>query len=394
MERHLNRSPSRFNTLASWWLTGLVLIALLADVLANDRPLVALVDGEWRFPVARQFGKELGWVADYRPVVRNWYRQPTEWAWWPPVPYRADKPDRRNANYRSPLGAQQTGENARHWLGTDKLGRDVLAGLIRGTRVAVAVGLGSLLLAFLIGISLGGIAGFFGNQGLVWPRYRAWGWGLGAVAGAGYGLVCLLPFFGQPGGLLAAATVLLAAALGGALLSGVLRWVPALRAPQRLPADGLVLQLIELFVNVPGLVFLIALLAIVDRPSIGMLVLVIGLLRWPTIARFLRAELLRIRTLPYIEAAHMGGVPPLRVLFRHALPNALGPLLVVAGFSLGDAVLLEASLSFLGIGVPPDQVTWGSLLRLARDQPEAWWLAVFPGLCLTFTVLAANRWYR
>jgi peptide/nickel transport system permease protein len=157
-----------------------------------------------------------------------------------------------------------------------------------------------------------------------------------------------------------------------------------------LPADSFFLQGVELFVNIPGLVLLIALIAVIDRPSIGIVVVVIGVLRWTFTGRYLRAELLRIRNLPYIEAARVSGVGRWRILFRHALPNALGPLLVVSSFGIGAAILLEAFLSFLGIGIPADQVTWGSLLRQSRAFPAAWWLALFPGLLLTLTVLAAN----
>jgi peptide/nickel transport system permease protein len=137
-------------------------------------------------------------------------------------------------------------------------------------------------------------------------------------------------------------------------------------------------------------VLLIALLAIIKQSSIALVAIIIGVLAWPTVARYLRGELLRIRSLPYIEAARVSGVNRWRILFHHALPNAVGPLLVVACFGFGAAVLSEAALSFLGLGIPADQVTWGSLLRASRSQPSAWWLAVFPGLLLTGTVLAGN----
>ena len=112
---------------------------------------------------------------------------------------------------------------------------------------------------------------------------------------------------------------------------------------------------------------------------------------WPTVARFVRAELLRIRSLPYIEAARGSGIGKWRLLFVHALPNAAGPVLVTAGFLVVAAILLEAFLSFLGIGIPNDVATWGAILRRSRAAPAAWWLAVFPGLLLTFTVLAIQR---
>lgn len=382
---------TKTNRPARLWLIGLLLIALLADFLANDRPLVASVDGEIRFPVLHDYGKAMDLVSPYQPVVRNWYRAQPDWALWPPVPYAPGKPDARHANFRSPFAEQDTGQRARHYLGTDRLGRDVLSGLIRGTRVAVFVGLGSLLLTLLIGIPLGGVAGFFGNDGLQTPKHRLWGWPVGGLLGLAYGAVSLLPFFGLQHGLGIGLLLAGSGIIGALLLSQLLRLLPGMRRLGRVPADTAVLQGVELFVNIPGLVLLIALIAMVDRPSILIVVVIIGVLRWPVIARYLRAELMRIRRLPYIDAARVSGVSQWRILFRHALPNALGPLLVIASFSLGGAVLLEAFLSFLGIGIPADQVTWGSLLSQSRQHPEAWWLAVFPGLLLTFTVLAANR---
>lgn len=387
----MNTNRKRPVRTAHVWLIALLLIALLADFLANDRPLVASVEGELRFPVLHAYGEDLGLASPYQPVVRNWYRTGTDWALWPPVPHAAGKPDVRNANFSSPFAAQDTGPRARHYLGTDRLGRDVLAGLIRGTRVAIFVGLGSVLLSLLIGIPLGGVAGFFGNDGWRTPRYRLWGWPVGGLLGVGYGAVSLAPFLGATSGVANGLVAAAAGVTGAVGLGRLLRPLPRMRKTGRVPADTVVLQGVELFVNIPGLVLLISLIAIVDRPSIAVVVAIIGVLLWPTVARYLRAELLRIRRLPYIDAARVSGVPPWRILFRHALPNALGPLLVVASFSLGGAILLEASLSFLGIGIPADQVTWGSLLSQSRQHPEAWWLVVFPGVMLTGTVLAASR---
>jgi len=386
----MSRRNTTFRGLATGWLLGLLFVAVFADFLANDRPLIAKVGDEIRFPVLHDYGRSLGLVAGYQPLVRNWSRVETEWAVWPPVPYAAEASDVRNGNFKSPFDAQETGDRARHYLGTDALGRDVLAGLISGARVAIVVGLGSVLLTLLIGVPLGGVAGFFGNEGLRGPRYHWWGWTVGGTLGVIYAFVCLFPFFGEIGGPAQFLLVVAAFTAFGLLLRLALRLIPSMRKPMAFPADTLILQGIELFVNIPGLVLLIALLAIIDRPSIWIVVLVIGVLGWPTIARYLRAELLRIKQLPYIEAAKVSGIGRWRTLFYHALPNALGPLLVISCFGIGSAILLEALLSFLGVGIPSDQVTWGTLLRYSQSQPTAWWLAVFPGLLLTGTVLAAN----
>ncbi|PPK85927.1 peptide/nickel transport system permease protein [Neolewinella xylanilytica] len=365
---------------AYYFLGWLAAIALLADLLANDRPIVAgYADGVY-FPAISSNDR-----------VQVEAAGTPDWAIWPPIPFRASTTDLSQPGYRPPFASPPGGEPA-HLLGTDRLGRDTLAGLINGTRVAVCVGVGSLLISLIVGLPLGAVAGFFGNGGLQLRLANLLACGLGATLGLLYALASLLPLVGF--GPLFCLMVVLSVGIGVSLCYLVLwplrKHFGWWQQPIGLPIDWFVLLLLELAVSIPGLVLLIAVLSFVDRPPLYLLVLVIGLLGWTPIARFLRAELLRIRELPYIAAARMGGVGELRLLIRHALPNALGPVAVVASFMVGTSILAEAMLSFLGIGVPSDQVTWGSLLQQSRLRPDAWWLAVFPGLLLTMTVLACN----
>lgn len=380
MSQGLKRSNDRKATSWAWYYLGLlVLVAVFANWLANDRPWVASYEGQTYWPILR-----------HTPEVRDWKAVETDWAIWPPVRFRAATTDLGNGNYRPPFHASK-GDRGRHWLGTDRLGRDTLAGLISGARIAVVVGLGSLGIALLIGIPLGAIAGYFGNDGLRWPRYRSLGLVIGLFLGLAYGWAALWPATTERSLGLRWLLILLVAMGAVAVVTSLLRWLPGTRQSTKLPIDGVVLRLIELFTSIPGLVLLIALLSIISRPSIGLVVVVIGGISWTAIARFLRAELLRIRSLPYIEAAQVSGLPKARILFRHALPNAIGPVLVVAAFLVGFSILSEAMLSFLGVGVPTDQITWGSMLGQSRTHPSAWWLAVLPGVLLTLTVLACNR---
>jgi peptide/nickel transport system permease protein len=117
---------------------------------------------------------------------------------------------------------------------------------------------------------------------------------------------------------------------------------------------------------------------------------IIGLITWTGIARFIRAELLRVRQLDFIDAAQSMGFSELRILFRHAIPNSLTPVLITIAFGIASAILIEAFLSFLGIGVSPSDVTWGSLLNLSRDSIKAWWLAILPGSAIFITVSVFN----
>ncbi|MCB0629227.1 MAG: ABC transporter permease, partial [Lewinella sp.] len=156
------------------------------------------------------------------------------------------------------------------------------------------------------------------------------------------------------------------------------------------PLDLLVMRLIEIKRSIPTLLLLLAILALVSRPNIFYVMAIIGLLSWTNLARFMRGEMLRIRELEYMEATRALGYSHWRALFRHAIPNGLTPVLVSLSFGIAGAILTEASLSFIGIGVPPEQVTWGTMLYTARSTPYAWWLGLFPGLGIFLTVMAFN----
>ena len=369
---------------AYYFLGCIALIGLLADGLANDRPIVAAYGGVWQFPAFTDNAKFA-----YRSAAEP------DWAIWPPVPWRASTIDLRDANLVPSFVGNRNG-GRRHLLGTDDNGRDTLAGLINGTRVALFVGAGSLLISLLIGVPLGASAGFFGNGGL----RTSLGSLIALMGGTGLGVLyacgSLLPLagFNLLFILMLPLSVVISCAVVWIVMRGLAKVIPVLRRPVGIPIDWWAMLVLELAVSIPGLVLLVALLSLVDHPPLWLLATIIGLLSWTPIARFLRAELMRIRELPYIAAARMGGVGELRLLLRHALPNAIAPVAVVAAFSVGASILAEAMLSFLGIGVPADQITWGSILSQARDHPRSWWLAAFPGLLLTLTVLACNSLRR
>jgi peptide/nickel transport system permease protein len=117
---------------------------------------------------------------------------------------------------------------------------------------------------------------------------------------------------------------------------------------------------------------------------------ILGLTGWVGVARFIRSEFFKLRNLDFVVAARALGVSNASVMFRQILPNALAPVLVTASFTVASAILAESALSFLGIGVPADLVTWGSILAVSEQNTFAWWLAVFPGFAIFFTVTAYN----
>jgi peptide/nickel transport system permease protein len=391
------RRQFRKNRLAVWSLRilyGLIFIAAFGDFIANEKPLYCKIEGKTYYPVCRQYLVDFGfaeWDANF--INNDWSDQEYESVVYPLIPYSAKTLDLSNTT-KGPFSNQNViSKRFHHWLGTDHVGRDIAAGMIHGTRIALIVGIIAMGVATLIGLLLGGLAGFFGDDQLFVSRTGLILNILGLVLGVFYAFgvrsytimegsflteifVSLFIFFG----------VMLFANL---LAKGVNRIFPA-KKKIALPIDIIVMRLIEIMNSIPSLIFLLAILAIIEKSSIINVMIIIGLIGWTGIARFIRSELLRIRTLDYIEAARSLGFANFRILMRHAIPNALTPVLISIAFGIAGAILIEASLSFLGIGMPIDEVTWGKILNLSRDNINSWWLAVFPGIAIFMTVTIFN----
>lgn len=203
-------------------------------------------------------------------------------------------------------------------LGTDTLGRNVIAGLAHGARVSLLVGMVSTLVALLIGIPIGSVAGYYGG------------------------------------------------------------WV-----------DDVLMRFTEFFQTVPSFALAIVLLAIF-QPSITYVILAIAIVSWPPVARLVRGEVLALRSREYVEAAVLSGQSDARIILRQILPNALPAIIVLASLMVATAILLESSLSFLGLG-DPNIMSWGYMIGAARTVIRtAWWLSFFPGVAILLTVLALN----
>jgi len=154
--------------------------------------------------------------------------------------------------------------------------------------------------------------------------------------------------------------------------------------------DAVLMRGVDMLMAFPRLVLLLA-LAAVFRPSILLLVLVLGLTGWMGVSRLVRGQVLALRGRTFIEAARALGFGHRRILFHHILPNAVGPIIVAATLAVADTILMEAGLSFLGLGVQPPTASWGNMISGGRDVlVTAWWVATFPGLAVVVTVIAFN----
>jgi peptide/nickel transport system permease protein len=237
--------------------------------------------------------------------------------------------------YRVPIDeidfkAKLKGPSWAHPLGTDDLGQDVLARMLYGGRISLAVGLSAMLIAIIAGTAVGAVAGFTG----------------------GY-------------------------------------------------VDHALMRLTDLFLSLPGLPLLLLIVYLFRDglkkslgPEVGVFVLivaVIGGLRWMPVARLVRAQFLSLREKEFVEAARALGAPPVRQVLRHILPNSVGPVIVAGTIDVAAAIIAESSLSFLGLGFPPDIPTWGRILFDAKDNLDfAPHWALFPGTAIFLTVLSIN----
>jgi peptide/nickel transport system permease protein len=211
------------------------------------------------------------------------------------------------------------GGDAKHPLGTDTLGRDVASRLLHGARVSLVVGFSAVLVAGVLGVTLGLLSGW----------YRGW-------------------------------------------------------------LDDLLMRLGDVQLAFPVLVLAVAVLAVLGA-SLWNLIVVLGVTGWITYARIVRGEVLTLRERDFVAAARALGAHDSWILRRHLLPNVLPPITVVATFSVARTIIAEASLSFLGLGIPAPQPSWGAMLDEGRNYiTTGWWLALFPGLAILLLVLGIN----
>lgn len=221
------------------------------------------------------------------------------------------------------------GGRAKYLLGTDDQGRDILSALMYGARISMLVGFAAVAISLVIGVTLGLVAGFVGGR-----------------------------------------------------------------------LDALIMRVCDVLLSFPTL--LVALLIdgvaralVPDAPealAFGVLILAIGLKEWVPYARTVRGSTLVERRKEYVQAAHVIGVAPLRIMARHVLPNVMGPVMVLATIQVAQAILIEATLSFLGVGVPPTSPSLGTLIRVGNDFlfSGEWWITVFPGAMLVLIALSVN----
>jgi len=272
----------------------------------------------------------------------------------------------------------------RYLLGTDKFGRDNLSRLILGVRVSISVGLLAALISLVIGLFFGSIAGFYQKSP---PKVSIW-----IIPAVIISIIILVYLFAVPNTLIRVLSLVLFPILimgfswlFQKLLAGV--WDKKFT----LPVDDMVMWFINVFWSIPLLLLVFALVLALGR-EFWQIYLAVGLTMWVEIARIVRGQFLSLREKEFVEASESLGFSNFRTITRHILPNCIGPIIVITAANFATAIIIEAGLSFLGIGVQPPQPSWGTMLNEYYQYigSNKSFLAIIPGLAIMLLVLAFN----
>ncbi|MDP4680762.1 MAG: ABC transporter permease [Cyclobacteriaceae bacterium] len=273
-------------------------------------------------------------------------------------------------------------------FGTDYLGRDIFALLLNGAKYSISISLFSATLATFIGIVLGTLGGFFGDNKIKVRRVSLL---------VSLGLLPLVIHYlnlstklGIFNGLVFLFFIITSTVLLGYLLVNVLSIFPLLHKQVALPVDFLNMKFIEIIFAIPTYFVLLAMSGIFD-PSIYSLIIIIGITSWPRTALLVRTEMLNIREMDFVHSLKLTGIRWYQILIRHAIPNAISPVIINFVFFTSGLLVVESTLSFIGIGLPGDIISWGKILAGFKHNSGNWWTALFPGMIIFFTILSLHR---
>jgi peptide/nickel transport system permease protein len=364
-----------------------VFIGFAASFLANENPVFVRNDKGWRFSLSDK--QQRNWnqlILENKASDKMFIRAL--------IPYTPGKSDIHNSDFISPFdqqfyvdslgNRQELSWRYRHHLGTDLRGTDVLSGLIHGLRTTFLTGILATVIAAFIAFISGIISGWYAGRGIRMHLITLI-----------FSALTLLMFFIYlrnafyfPESILLSLVILITLVVFTVLLE--LKFLNGRNFQIRIPVDAAFTRINELFSTFPRFI-LILVIGVFIQPSLTQIVLLLGVTGWPDIARVFRSEVLRLREKPFMDAAAISGSGTIRKLFVHLLPNAWPVLSVSILYALALNILMEASLGFLGMGLPASQISLGSMMAQGKDHLSAWWLILFPGVLITVVLFVIFR---
>ena len=295
------------------------------------------------------------------------------------------------AIHAAPGAMRKTEAGGRHLLGADQLGRDVLAALIHGSRTAVWVSMLAALLAFIVGLIYGLGVGYYGNDKIRYSNKQL----LGLLGLFLFGFFFWVFIWNAQNSLLISKPVstFFYGLLVVFFVASMKYLIPLLSDKNRnyLDVDTLGMRFVDLIKALPPLFIILFALQLHEAQSMWYMIVLISFLLWAGFARHSRAEVLRLRKSEAVQNATLTWRSDFWVWRHSILPFMIRPLLVITAFSMASAILIEATLSFLGLGLPVEHVSWGTLIESARRHSSSWWLLVFPGLCMLSLIWALQH---
>lgn len=359
-----------------------VLVGFLAPVISNDLPLVRVHDGAWSFPFLNQ-DQEYNFSKETKDGVFEIHA---------PFGYSSGKSDPMNMSFRGPFEQQFSHNNngeqvdiswaKRHWLGTNLLGSDLLADILYGTRISLFISVIATILASILALFLGFLAGWFGPGSVKLSAFKTV-------------LIFLLVFYwvhllinveSREDGLLG---WMVSIFIFIVLLKIITNWkrVTSFNLKIFVPVDAIFLRFSELFSAIPRVILVLAFIQLLSASMLS-IILLLALSAWVDLARIVRAELQSIKSMAYMDAAVMSGIQGARLLLIQVLPNIWPTVLVYMLYTFAGNIAIEAGLSFLGFGLPATVKTLGGLIAEGKNNFDAWWMIVFPGLWLSILIYA------
>ncbi len=275
------------------------------------------------------------------------------------------------------------------FLGTNHLGQNLLDLIIKGAKYSLLISFCAAVLAVLIGVFIGGMAGYFGDNKVEMKTYQLVSLIISSFMFF-YFIHLSFAFSDWNFSFIALLLGVILSLISYLILSTTLRKMKLMCQYVNLPIDILNTKLTEMFFAVPSY-FIILSFSPILGDSVWSIVLLLGITSWPQSALLMRAEMLKIREMNYIDALNLSGLSQFRILVYHAIPNAIRPILVNFVFLISGLLVIESTLSFIGIGFSSEILSWGKVIASFKHNSANWWIALFPGVVICLTILSFHR---